>query len=165
MGSRYHFLSIPLYVGWFHLKWMQDLKINIFLHDDEINHIKIVFYLNIQVLLIYVTSLAKHISDIPLMSILLVAGVPLKTTDLTKITGKLYHVLSYRASHGSIRWKHRPTTSHDKTLSRKVLSCTLATVRNLTYIDGFVRCSFIYKCTVNVKSAVLQLHFRQEQVK
>ena len=85
------------------MKWMQDLKINIFLHDDEINHIKIVFYLNIQVLLIYVTSLAKHISDIPLMSILLVAGVPLKTTDLTKITGKLYHVLSYRASHGSIR--------------------------------------------------------------
>jgi len=42
MGSRYHFPSIRLYVWWFHLKWMQDLKIKIVLHD-EINHIKIVF--------------------------------------------------------------------------------------------------------------------------
>ena len=42
------------------MKWMQDLKIKIVLHD-EINHIKIVFNLDIQALLMYVTSLAKNI--------------------------------------------------------------------------------------------------------
>ena len=70
MGFRYHFLSTRLYVWWFHLKWMQDLKIKIVLHY-EINHIKIVFNLDIQALLMYVTSLAKNIEDIPLLSVLL----------------------------------------------------------------------------------------------
>jgi hypothetical protein len=49
---------------------MQDLKIKIVLHY-EINHIKIVFNLDIQALLMYVTSLAKNIEDIPLLSVLL----------------------------------------------------------------------------------------------